>query len=155
MGRSSDRCGWIGERLVANPTVTFSGTLKGVWLMPYRGIGLAAGERAWIGGPSPDAEAEVSRSVHTVPGRRERISERGTVHLDEGTIVGDLFTFSGLSADQWLTRLKNLVKNQHLYVVRLVSSRYDFPVELGTYSKSPAQISGRAWRVAVAFREID
>lgn len=141
---------------MANPTVTFSGTLKGVWLMPYRGIGLVTGERAWVGGPSPDAEAEVSRSVHTVHGRRERISERGTVHLDEGTIVGDLFTFGGLSADQWLTRLVNLVKNQHLYdEIRLVSSRYDFPVELGTYTKSPAQISGRAWRITVAFREID
>jgi hypothetical protein len=140
---------------MANPTASFTGTVKGVWLMPRNGVGVVADARAWIGGPSPDTDVEVSSAVYTVPGRRAKISSRGTVHLDEGVISGALFDFNGLTGDQWLTRLQDLVRNQHLYVVRLTSSRYDFPVELGNFSKSPAQMgAGRAWRIDVDFREV-
>lgn len=139
---------------MANPTEFFVGSIDGVWLMAFQGNVFMANQEAWIGSDSPPSRAEREGELFASPSRREKISQSGVVHLDEGTITGVLLDRFGVTGDQWLIRLQNLIRQQHDYDVYLSSPRYYFKVELGTLDKTPKVIGGRGWEVSVDFREL-
>ncbi len=138
---------------MANPKVTFTGTIDGVWFMAYNKAGDLASE-AWVLAKSPSGTRQRSGVVVTVPSREEKVSRRGVLHLEEGTVSGKILTRHGLSAAQWLDRLTDLIAKQHRYTVYLVSPRLSFPVELGELTKTPVYSGGPAWDVSVPYRQL-
>lgn len=145
---------------MANPIATFDESLDGIRLVPYSAPGqVVAGQDAWIGAKSPTLEAVMSMEIFTLHNRREEPSQDGVLHRDRGSIDGYLLNnrMAGLTADQWLTRLENLIANQRNYwAVFLVSTRYaPFKVKLHALSKDPVQAGGFAWVVNIPFREVD
>lgn len=139
---------------MANPTVQFSSTIDGIWLVPMIGLSADTTKQAWIGGSAVGTTASRTVEIAEIAGRREKVSTAGVLHLDEGEITGVLMTRHGLNGDQWLTRLRNLIEEQHKYKIYLSDSRHYFPVELNGLSTTPRQLGGRAYDVTVPYREV-
>lgn len=145
-----------GDVSTSNPTATFTGLVDGLWLKPYLpgSNTLVAASQAWIGGPTPAGDAERAVQVFAIPSRREKVSQAGVLHLDEGPIEGTLFARHGLTGDQWLDRLRELIKDQHRFDLYLVTPRWFRKVELNRLAKTSTYNSGPAWRVTVPYREL-
>lgn len=141
-----------------NPVVIFDGHIDGVWLVPHRNGIPVPGTEAWIAATSPSTEAELSSDEFTIFNRAEELSQDGVLHLDRGSIEnGLLMSRHGLTADEWLKRLRSLIREQRSYgSIVLVSSRYQpFRVKIKGLAQQPTVAGGPAWRVDVPFREVD
>jgi hypothetical protein len=144
---------------VPNPVVTFTGAIDGIWLVPLRNGQVVSGVEAWIGAESPATSAEMSSDEFTIFNRAEELSQDGVLHLDRGTIEDGLLMsgrHGGLTADQWLARLRALIRDQRKYTsLVMVTSRYQpFPVRIKGLTQRPTIAGGPAWRVDVPFREV-
>jgi hypothetical protein len=141
-----------------NPTVSTSASTfpyDGCWLMPLVSGTLTETDQAWIGAQTPGGVIVSSRTVFEIPTRRVKISQRGVMYADEGTISGDLMDMHSQTADVWLQRLRTLMDNQQAYSnIYLVSPRIFRDIELGDASYDHAIRGGRAWTVSVAWREV-
>lgn len=142
---------------MANPTGSppFGSHTKGVWLHPYES-GLVSDHLAWIAADALPMSAEMDVEMFSVSRRREKISQRGPLHLDEGTIEGQVVAGRGLTATQWLDRLQYLIVHQDSFRrIMLVTNRLFFRVELLGIQKDPITAGGDPWRVSVPFREME
>ncbi len=136
---------------------TFSGEIDGAWLLPQVRGTLDAAYEAWIGASTPGSQMEESGSLIHVPSREEGVASRGVLHLEQGSVEGLLLASQhGKTADQWLERVVNVVKQKSRFDrIWLVTPRYFKPIEpYGPVVKEPEIAGGRAWRVTLAYREL-
>lgn len=137
--------------------ISFTGSIDGVWLTPYvNHLPVAAGT-CWIGTTSPALNAEFSMDEYTIFNRAEELSQDGVLHLDRGQISdGLLMARNGQTAETWMTRLQNLIRDQRSYsYVTLSSPSWSpFRVKISNLSKSITIAGGRAFLVSFNFREV-
>lgn len=144
-----------------NPSGTFNGEVSGLWLVPYSSETRRVDEAVvWIAGGTPSETSERSVEIFTIPTRRSRISQAGELHLADGTIEGIVMGGNGQTTNEWMKRLIDLIRNQHIYfAVRLVTPRTGTAttgnkVELNGLTRTPRIAGGRAWDVSVPYREV-
>lgn len=142
------------------PNLPASGifSIDGIWLQPWNGSTFVSSAQAWIGAKSPTISGNRQVERTSIVGRNESISNSsGVVELDEGVLEGLILGESrnGLTGNQWLTRLDNLVKQQENYSnIWLVTGRLFYQkVELGSLEATPIQASGDGWTVTLPFWE--
>lgn len=140
-----------------NPTVTFTGTVDGTWLLPRKNGLVVAAAVCWIGRGENESVEDHSYALTSVPTRREEISQVGELHLEKGTISGVLMTRNGQTASEWLTRLRSLIRNMDSYdSVIYATDVFRKNVEIyGPLAKSGRTMNAAAaWEVSVNYREL-
>lgn len=141
---------------MANESAGGPFSVDGVWLTPWRNGFFVSAERVYIGAGSPNVTHEVEQEEFLVVGREESITQgSGIVRLDRGSIEGTLMAGFGKTHHQWLTLLKNLVKNQGDFSALWLQApnRMYTNVRLGTWDDAFVVRGAGSFDVSIPFWE--
>ncbi|MPZ13749.1 MAG: hypothetical protein GEU73_04895 [Chloroflexi bacterium] len=109
-----------------NPIVDRTDPLDGEWIV---GIGQSNGIRVIteirVADQGDSAGRDISGAVHTVPSSESKRLVQGATHNLDGTIQGRIKDFGGVTALEYLTRLHDLISNQHRYLI-IVTKRNQY-----------------------------
>lgn len=140
-----------------NPTVTFSESIDGTWLLPVKNGQVQSSAVCWIGRDAGSSVEEHDHALVAIPTRQEEISQVGALHLEKGSIEGTLMERHGLIANEWLKRLRDLIRRMDSYeAVFYVNNVSRTKVEVyGPIEKHAKTMNGTvAWEVVVSYREL-
>lgn len=143
---------------MANPTVTFNGSVNGAWFTPITDGAVVTSAKVFINASSIPVTRPISAQVYEVPSRAAKVVQLGKAHREEGSVDGKLVAASvdgvSLTADDLLARLNTLIENQEKYdTIELVSYHFKFEnvVLHSGYSISPYLGATKLYDISVPF----